>query len=165
MPDPLVLELCAGKGPPVWIDHMLEELAASLVLIAGAPAVGCPPPLVVASQGVEASLVDTYSTMEGAQWAADSPTLSPVQEGQPGVMDAEACSTHPGVDLATLSRHICPTLANAEPTTLGDMTIEAMMDIANRIPSPQLSSTEKQLKCFIGKVKRKVKTPLVPKPP
>jgi hypothetical protein len=58
-----------------------------------------------------------------------------------------------------------PTLANAEPTTLGDTTIEATTDIANCIPSPQLSLTEKQLKRFIGKVKRKVKIPLVPKPP
>ena len=156
-----MLELCAGEGPPVWIDHMLEELATSLVLIAGAPVVGCPPPLAVASQGVEALLVDTHSLVKGAQWAANSRTVSPVQEGQPGVMDAEARSTHLGVDPATPSRHICPALANSEPTTLGDTTIEAMQTFL----SASLSSTEKQLNRFIGKVKRKVKTLLVPKPP
>jgi hypothetical protein len=47
-PDPLVLELCTGEGPPSWVDPMLEELAASLVLTAEALATGCspaPPPL------------------------------------------------------------------------------------------------------------------------
>jgi hypothetical protein len=44
-PDPLVLELCAGKGPPSWVNPMLEEHATSLVLIAEAPATGCPPAL------------------------------------------------------------------------------------------------------------------------
>jgi hypothetical protein len=42
-PDPLVLELCAGEGPPWWVDPMLEELVASLVLTAEAPVTGCPP--------------------------------------------------------------------------------------------------------------------------
>jgi hypothetical protein len=60
----------------VWVDPMLEELAASLVLTAGAPAVGCPPPPLVTSWGVEASLVDTHSPVKGAQWTTDSPTLS-----------------------------------------------------------------------------------------
>lgn len=41
-PDPLVLELCMGKGPPAWVDSMLEELATLLVLIVGAPMTGCP---------------------------------------------------------------------------------------------------------------------------
>jgi len=31
-PDPLVLEPCAGAGPPAWVDPMLEELTASLVV-------------------------------------------------------------------------------------------------------------------------------------
>ena len=30
VPDPLELELCAGEGPPAWVDPMLEELVASL---------------------------------------------------------------------------------------------------------------------------------------
>jgi hypothetical protein len=42
-PDPLVLELCASSETPAWVDPMLEELAASLVVnLAGAPAgIGC----------------------------------------------------------------------------------------------------------------------------
>ncbi|RLN12570.1 rho GTPase-activating protein REN1-like [Panicum miliaceum] len=109
-PDPLVLELRAGEEPSAWVDPMLEELATSLVLTAGAPA--------VTSHGVEASLVDTRSPVQGAQWTADSPPVSLVQEGQPGAADADAGSTHPCAVPATPPRHICPALANAEPTTL-----------------------------------------------
>jgi hypothetical protein len=29
--DPLMLALCDGAGPPIWVDPMLDELAASLV--------------------------------------------------------------------------------------------------------------------------------------
>ena len=38
MPDPLELELCAGEGPPAWVDLLLEELVASLALTARPPA-------------------------------------------------------------------------------------------------------------------------------
>jgi hypothetical protein len=31
-PDPLVVELCTYVGPPAWVNPMLEELAASLVV-------------------------------------------------------------------------------------------------------------------------------------
>jgi len=61
MPDPLELELCAGEGPPAWVDPMLEELVASLAMIAGAPTVECSPPLPVASHGMDASLGDSHS--------------------------------------------------------------------------------------------------------
>jgi hypothetical protein len=49
-PDPLALELCACEGPPAWVDTMLKELAASLVV---SPSVGalvprCSPAPVVA---------------------------------------------------------------------------------------------------------------------
>ena len=63
MPDPLELELCAGEGPPAWVDPMLEELVASLATTAGAPTVECSPPLPVASHGVDASLGDTHSSV------------------------------------------------------------------------------------------------------
>ena len=61
MPDPLELELCAGEGPPAWVDPMLEELVASLATTAGAPTVECSPPLPVASHGVDASLGHSHS--------------------------------------------------------------------------------------------------------
>ena len=78
MPDPLELELCAGEGPPAWVDPMLEELVASLVLTAGPPAVECSPPSLATSHGVDASLGDTHSPVKGAHWTMDSPPLSPV---------------------------------------------------------------------------------------
>lgn len=31
-PDPLVLELYANAGPPTWVDPMLKEFTASLVV-------------------------------------------------------------------------------------------------------------------------------------
>jgi hypothetical protein len=61
VPGPLELELCVGEGPPAWVDPMLEELVASLAMIAGAPTVECSPPLPVTSHGVDASLGDTHS--------------------------------------------------------------------------------------------------------
>ena len=127
MPDPLELELCAGEGPPVWVDPMLEELVVSLVLTAGPPAVECsPPPLPVASHGVDASLGDTHSPVEGAHWTMDSPPLSPVWEGQPGTVVAVTCPTHP--DVATVE------------------TVEAATDVTNRTPSPQMPSTDEPVR-------------------
>jgi hypothetical protein len=32
VPDPLVLELCVSTGTHEWVDPMLEEFAASLVV-------------------------------------------------------------------------------------------------------------------------------------
>ena len=61
--DPLVLELCASVGPQAWVDPMLEKIAASLVLTAGAQATWCSPPPLVASQEMEALLVDTRSSV------------------------------------------------------------------------------------------------------
>lgn len=42
--DPLVAMLCEGAGPPAWVDPMLDELAASLVMSrpTGAPVHGSP---------------------------------------------------------------------------------------------------------------------------
>ncbi|KAG2581962.1 hypothetical protein PVAP13_6KG082035 [Panicum virgatum] len=97
MPDPLELELCAGEGPLAWVDPMLEELVASLVLTAGPPAVECSsPPPPGASHGVDALLGDSHSPAKGAHWTMDLPPLSPVQEGQPGaavaMTDVEAAT-------------------------------------------------------------------------
>jgi hypothetical protein len=65
----------------------------------------------------------------------------------PGVVDAEAHSSNilPGEDLATPLRP-SPALAYAEPTTVGDATIEAAMDVINCTPSPQTISAERRLK-------------------
>jgi hypothetical protein len=30
--DPLVSELCASTGPPIWVDPMLEEFIASIAV-------------------------------------------------------------------------------------------------------------------------------------
>ena len=77
-PDPLVWELYASAGPPVWVEPMLEELVASLVVSqpAGAPSLA---PM-VASQDVEASLVDTPFSAKAAKRKTDSPPLSLVLE-------------------------------------------------------------------------------------
>jgi hypothetical protein len=50
--DPLVLALCEGTKPPVWVDLMFDELAASLQLDA---------PLIV-SHSVDASVLGHPST-------------------------------------------------------------------------------------------------------
>lgn len=80
-PDMLALELCVCAGPPVWVDLMLEELAASLVMsappAAEAPAPGCS--LVPVAQEVDVSLLDACSLAKTAQWTMGSPPLSPVQ--------------------------------------------------------------------------------------
>lgn len=74
VPDPLALELCASAsaGPPTWVNPMLEELTASLVVRqpVGAPVPGCPTTLVATSQE-EASLLDTHSPATTAQWTTE----------------------------------------------------------------------------------------------
>jgi hypothetical protein len=51
-PDSLALELCACAGSPAWVDPMLEELAALLIVSrsVGALAPGCSPTMAAASQ-------------------------------------------------------------------------------------------------------------------
>jgi hypothetical protein len=76
--DPLVSAMCASTGPPAWVisvDPMLEELAASLIMSwpARTPTLGCLPTQAVASQEVEAPLVNTLSLETAAQWTTDSP--------------------------------------------------------------------------------------------
>jgi hypothetical protein len=96
---PLLLELCVCTRPLAWVDPMLEEPVASLVVSRpiGAPTPRCPPAPTTASQEVEASQVDTHSTEKAAQWTMDSPPLSPRQE-QPQV-------TPPQERLACMPRH------------------------------------------------------------
>lgn len=51
-PDPPVSELSASTGLPAWVDPILEELTASLVVshLAGAIELGRPPPPTATSQ-------------------------------------------------------------------------------------------------------------------
>jgi hypothetical protein len=102
-PDPLLLELCVCTRPLAWVDPMLEEPVASLVVSrpVGAPTPRCHPPApTTASQEVEASQVDTHSTEKAAQWTMDSPPLSPPQE-QPQVSPPRG--RQPGI--ACMPRH------------------------------------------------------------
>lgn len=80
-PDPLVVELCACEAPPAWVDPMLKELAASLVMSpsAGAPAPGRSTVLAAASE-VDASLTDTCSPVMAIQRTMGLPPLSLVRE-------------------------------------------------------------------------------------
>jgi hypothetical protein len=73
-----------SAGPPAWIDPVLEELVASLVVSrpAGALATGGSLALATASQEAEASLVDTRSLAKTAQGMMDSPPWLSMQ-GQP----------------------------------------------------------------------------------
>jgi hypothetical protein len=61
-PDPLVLALCEGTKPPVWVDPMFNELAASLQLAA---------PLIV-SHSVDASVLGRPSTPPAAPFGAQA---------------------------------------------------------------------------------------------
>jgi hypothetical protein len=78
-------------------------------------------PLAVASQEVDASLVDARSSAKTAWWTTDSPPLSPVQghhrshchRGQPSVVDAEA-HLDPALVRAATQGHamvVAPTVA------------------------------------------------------
>ena len=58
-PDLLVLELWASMRPPAYVDPMLEEFTASLIVCRPAGP-GCPPAKTVASQEDEASLVEKH---------------------------------------------------------------------------------------------------------
>jgi hypothetical protein len=61
--DPLVVALCEATGPPIWVNLMLGELAASLVVSQseGAPTLGRPLTPTVASLEAQSSLADTRS--------------------------------------------------------------------------------------------------------
>jgi hypothetical protein len=60
--DPLALALCEGAGPPVWVDPMLDELAASLVVSWSTGAsVLHPSTPTVASLEAQAALADSRS--------------------------------------------------------------------------------------------------------
>jgi hypothetical protein len=100
--DPLVLELRASMETPAWVELMLEEPAASLVVsLAGAPAPGSPPVSAVASQDADASRVDTRSPAKAAHWTSVSPPKSPVQ-GPPQVTPVKTCLDPALVEAATL---------------------------------------------------------------
>jgi hypothetical protein len=60
--DPLALALCEGARSPIWVDPMLDELNASLVVSwpTGA-SVRRPSPLTAASLEAQAALADTRS--------------------------------------------------------------------------------------------------------
>ena len=64
-PDTLGSELCVSVEAPTWVDPMLEELAASLVVsrLAGAKAAGCPSASVTVAQE-DTSRVDTCSPVK-----------------------------------------------------------------------------------------------------
>jgi hypothetical protein len=135
---------------------MLEEHAASLVLTAGAPATGCPPPPPSASQEVEASLVDTCSPAKGALWTTDSPLLSLVQ-GQPQGTPPGGWAQRQGCR-STLQRH--PPRHGPSHPALGDTTTDAV----NRNPSPQTTLAERQLKRFTERIQKPRQPPLLELP-
>ena len=99
VPDPLVLEPCMSTRPHEWVDPMLKEFAASLVVSQPAGAPGCQLATVTAPQGVEALLANSSLAMA---CTTGSPTLSagheqpPVTPPQTGrVVEAEACFNTP----------------------------------------------------------------------
>jgi hypothetical protein len=62
-----MLDLCESVEPPTWVDTMMEELEASLVVSqpSGALVPRCQPSQVAAPQEVKASMVDTLSLVAG----------------------------------------------------------------------------------------------------
>jgi hypothetical protein len=99
--------MCVSAGPLAWVisvDPMLEELAASLIMswLVRTLVPGCLPTQAVASQEVEAPLVNTLSLVTATQWTTDSPLLSQVQglsqltpprAGQPNVANESTADT------------------------------------------------------------------------
>jgi hypothetical protein len=94
--DPLAVTLCEGAGPPAWVDQMLDELGASLVVSrsAGAPAFGCPSSTTATSLEVQPSLVDTSTPPRLVQPSTadakapgvdgeDRPPTTPTRDGRP----------------------------------------------------------------------------------
>jgi hypothetical protein len=87
-PDPLVLALCEGTKPPVWVDPMFDELTASLQLAA----------LLIVSHSVDASVLGRPSTPPAAPLRAQAllaDTCLPPRMVQISFADAEAS----GVDV------------------------------------------------------------------
>jgi hypothetical protein len=137
-PDPLVLELCASTGPPAWVDLMLEEFAA-LLIVCRSTGPRCPLAMAVACQEDEPAKV--------VQWTTDSPLLSPVK-GQPHVMPPRE------------GQHDVM-VAEASP---GSSAILLDADAATTPPAESGSSATKRLKCFTDKILRKAPLPLLPQP-
>lgn len=85
-PDPLALELCAGAGPLTWVDPMLEELTASLVV--SRPAGPTTPRCYTTPAGVSL-------TMESLRL---SPELEPVTETTTDIVVNPPGDVQPSVD-------------------------------------------------------------------
>lgn len=140
-PEPdVLLELEMFKGPPAWVDPMLEKLATSLVVCQPTRTLvlGCPPSPWWPPRKVRHHWWTPFLWQRLSSGTMDSPLLLPVQ-GWPhvAVMDAEACSESsaviPGEDADTPPRHLSLELANVRANT----TIMATMADVNRTPSPQ----------------------------
>jgi hypothetical protein len=114
----LALVLCESAGPPTWVvsfDPMLEELAASLVVIRpmGATTPECLPTQEADPQVVEAPVVDTYSLATATQWMTDLPLqltppwVGPLASQMAARTTATRCPRHaklPDVLLGSLRR-------------------------------------------------------------
>jgi hypothetical protein len=82
--DPLVLALCEDAGPPIWVDPMLDELAASLVASrsTGVPVLRHSTPL-----EAQAALADTCSPQRMVQLSfADAETPGGIGEDAAGLV-------------------------------------------------------------------------------
>ena len=126
-PDPLVLEPCAGAGPPAWVDPMLEELTASLVATRPAgPTTPCCP-----------------TTPAGASLTTVSPPLSPeleMPQVTPPRMRQHSVADQAVVSAPTWVGH--PSADNAAPPVSRAQSLLAQLEARLCIPldTPLLST-------------------------
>lgn len=142
MPDPLLFK-CTTAGLPAWVDQMLDELVALLIvsLIIGATA-----PVLVCFAG----------------WRSGCPVDDELASviAYAGIAIGHAATTGRSIDIpqpqtraTTPPWPMSPARGNIDDTTPGDATIVAAMDGVNRTPSPKMTLVDRSLKRFTKRIK------------
>lgn len=148
------MELCTTAGLPAWVDPMLDELAASLVVsrTTGATTPRCPSAPSTAAQV--------------AQRKMGRPPLLPMQGQAPATLPrgGQTSDIPLGTDVSTPPWPMSPAMTNAEETTLGGAAIMVAMDDVNHTPSPHTTSADRHIKRFTKRITKRRQPPLLELP-
>jgi hypothetical protein len=99
-----VVALYEGAGPPIWVNPMLDELVASLVVSrsVGASALGCPSTLTAASMEVQTLVADSRSPPRMVQLSFADAKAPRVDGDRPPT----SMSTSPSTLARVFARHV-----------------------------------------------------------